>query len=480
VLPFILRRTKAQVASDLPSKTVVDVLCPLSAVQQQMYREYLSEQRTSDDILEQEVVRLQTDIPPGFTLDADAVVKAEPHTAGTVPSSAGLGLGMPPLEDDEFPMIPVGIPTATTKAQPRTNSLQAVNYLKQLCVHPALVVGTQHHRYRERLLRATDSSGKLSRLAVLLLDGGVVTKDECNGAAALEALRSLEDGNNGTGTVSVASGGNSDSSDAEVDEVSGDEGEKDTSQQEAPSKHERKRQRLSSPATTTAGKRGKAANETNNADAATATLLRDSLAAVTDTFAAPGGSATAAQHRCLIFAQHKATLDLVEETVMRRFFPSVGYARLDGDVDPARRAAIAKDFNSQPTLDGSAPGGSSSIAGLDPNSMDKQALVEAQLKVLKHALPSAAYDNSAAQSAAAPHKDTRILLMTTRSCGLGLTLTAADTVIFVEHDWNPFADLQAMDRVHRLGQTRPVTVYRLLGTAAPVYCIPIALCVLRS
>lgn len=46
-----------------------------------------------------------------------------------------------------------------------------------------------------------------------------------------------------------------------------------------------------------------------------------------------------------------------------------------------------------------------------------------------------------------------LLLLTTRSCGLGLNLTAADSVIFVEHDWNPFVDLQAMDRVHRLGMS---------------------------
>jgi Helicase conserved C-terminal domain len=59
--------------------------------------------------------------------------------------------------------------------------------------------------------------------------------------------------------------------------------------------------------------------------------------------------------------------------------------------------------------------------------------------------------------------DTRILIMTTRACGLGLNLSAADTVIFVEPDWNPFVDLQAMDRVHRIGQTKPVTVYRLVA-----------------
>jgi TATA-binding protein-associated factor len=46
--------------------------------------------------------------------------------------------------------------------------------------------------------------------------------------------------------------------------------------------------------------------------------------------------------------------------------------------------------------------------------------------------------------------------------GLGLTLTGADVVIFVEHDWNPMKDLQAMDRAHRIGQMRTVNVYRLI------------------
>ncbi|KAL0246970.1 hypothetical protein GEMRC1_008176 [Eukaryota sp. GEM-RC1] len=53
-------------------------------------------------------------------------------------------------------------------------------------------------------------------------------------------------------------------------------------------------------------------------------------------------------------------------------------------------------------------------------------------------------------------------LLSTRAGGIGINLTAADTVIFYDSDWNPTNDLQAMDRAHRLGQTRQVTVYRLV------------------
>ncbi len=47
-----------------------------------------------------------------------------------------------------------------------------------------------------------------------------------------------------------------------------------------------------------------------------------------------------------------------------------------------------------------------------------------------------------------------VLLLTTHVGGLGLNLTGADTVVFVEHDWNPMRDLQAMDRAHRIGQVQ--------------------------
>ena len=109
-------------------------------------------------------------------------------------------------------------------------------------------------------------------------------------------------------------------------------------------------------------------------------------------------------HRVLIFAQLKSFLDIVEETVLRPL--GISHLRLDGSVPPADRFSRVQEFNSDPTIGA--------------------------------------------------------MLLTTAVGGLGLNLTAADTVIFLEHDWNPMQDLQAMDRAHRLGQKRTVNVYRLL------------------
>ena len=61
-----------------------------------------------------------------------------------------------------------------------------------------------------------------------------------------------------------------------------------------------------------------------------------------------------------------------------------------------------------------------------------------------------------------PDSDKFLFLLSTRAGGLGLNLMSSDTVILYDSDWNPQVDLQAMDRVHRIGQTKPVLIYRLL------------------
>lgn len=112
------------------------------------------------------------------------------------------------------------------------------------------------------------------------------------------------------------------------------------------------------------------------------------------------------EHRALIFCQLKDMLDIVENELLKKYLPSVTYTRLDGSTDPRDRQSIVRKFNEDPSID--------------------------------------------------------VLLLTTKVGGLGLNLTGADTVIFVEHDWNPMNDLQAMDRAHRLGQKKVVNVYRLI------------------
>jgi len=63
------------------------------------------------------------------------------------------------------------------------------------------------------------------------------------------------------------------------------------------------------------------------------------------------------------------------------------------------------------------------------------------------------------------NNDPRILcfILSTRSGGLGINLTGADTVIFYDQDWNPAMDKQCQDRCHRIGQTRDVHIYRLVS-----------------
>jgi SWI/SNF-related matrix-associated actin-dependent regulator of chromatin subfamily A3 len=68
----------------------------------------------------------------------------------------------------------------------------------------------------------------------------------------------------------------------------------------------------------------------------------------------------------------------------------------------------------------------------------------------------------AAISALESDPDTRILLASLSVCSVGLNLIAADTVILPDSWWAPAIEDQAVDRVHRLGQTRPCTVWRLI------------------
>jgi len=108
-------------------------------------------------------------------------------------------------------------------------------------------------------------------------------------------------------------------------------------------------------------------------------------------------------HRVLLYSQMTRMIDILEDFM---WFRSHKYVRLDGSSKLSDRRDMVEDFQTKP--------------------------------------------------------DIFVFLLSTRAGGLGINLTAADTVIFYDSDWNPTMDEQAMDRAHRLGQTRQVTVYRLI------------------
>ena len=104
------------------------------------------------------------------------------------------------------------------------------------------------------------------------------------------------------------------------------------------------------------------------------------------------------RRKCLIYSQFRQSLDVVETFLFRHQMPSLKFLRIDGSVEPHKRTAIVQRFNDD--------------------------------------------------------EDIKCLLLTTKVGGLGLNLQAASMVVFLENDWNPHSDLQAMDRAHRLGQSQ--------------------------
>ena len=110
-------------------------------------------------------------------------------------------------------------------------------------------------------------------------------------------------------------------------------------------------------------------------------------------------------HRVLIFSQMVKMLDILERYLYLRHYQ---YQRLDGTIAAGPRRMAIDHFN-------------------------------------------------------APNSDDFCFLLSTRAGGLGINLMTADTVILFDSDWNPQADLQAMARAHRIGQTRPVSIYRLVS-----------------
>uniref|UniRef100_A0A667Y6U3 Chromodomain helicase DNA binding protein 7 n=1 Tax=Myripristis murdjan TaxID=586833 RepID=A0A667Y6U3_9TELE len=109
-------------------------------------------------------------------------------------------------------------------------------------------------------------------------------------------------------------------------------------------------------------------------------------------------------HRVLVFSQMVRCLDILEDYLIQRRYP---YERIDGRVRGNLRQAAIDRFSR-------------------------------------------------------PDSDRFVFLLCTRAGGLGINLTAADTCIIFDSDWNPQNDLQAQARCHRIGQSKAVKIYRLI------------------
>lgn len=137
-------------------------------------------------------------------------------------------------------------------------------------------------------------------------------------------------------------------------------------------------------------------------------------------------------HRVLIFTQMTRMLDVLEQFLN---YHGHIYLRLDGNTRVEQRQVSSDGLAIQFDLPGIV---STSVFTPCTFSPPHQALMERF------------------------NADQRIFcfILSTRSGGVGVNLTGADTVIFYDSDWNPTMDAQAQDRCHRIGQTRDVHIYR--------------------
>uniref|UniRef100_A0A0K0D7L3 Helicase C-terminal domain-containing protein n=1 Tax=Angiostrongylus cantonensis TaxID=6313 RepID=A0A0K0D7L3_ANGCA len=128
-------------------------------------------------------------------------------------------------------------------------------------------------------------------------------------------------------------------------------------------------------------------------------------------------------HKVLIFSQMVRVLDLLEEFLVNMNYP---FERIDGNVRGDMRQASIDRFS-------------------------KKGVFDLYFSFFCLLCLFLCLDS-----------DRFVFLLCTRAGGLGINLTAADTVIIFDSDWNPQNDLQAQARCHRIGQTKMVKVYRLV------------------
>jgi SNF2 family DNA or RNA helicase len=147
-----------------------------------------------------------------------------------------------------------------------------------------------------------------------------------------------------------------------------------------------------------------------------------------------------------------------ELTRMRRAACHPALVVPEGNVPSSKLAAL------ESLLDELRQGGHRAL--LFSQFVDHLALVRARLDALgisyQYLDGSSSPSARAAATQAFQRGEGELFLISLKAGGFGLNLTAADYVIHLDPWWNPAVEDQASDRAHRIGQTRPVTVYRLV------------------
>ena len=153
------------------------------------------------------------------------------------------------------------------------------------------------------------------------------------------------------------------------------------------------------------------------------------------------------RHKVLIFSQMTEMLSILEDYLVTQ---GDRYCRLDGST----KVRHVRPLPSLPSL-----------SSLPSPHRFRPALPHPPLTP-SNPSPAQVLDRQAAIDSFNSDPSIFVFLLSTRAGGLGINLTAADTVILFDSDWNPHQDTQAQDRCHRYGQKRPVVAYRLLSAGS--------------
>lgn len=162
------------------------------------------------------------------------------------------------------------------------------------------------------------------------------------------------------------------------------------------------------------------------------------------------GSSESAAEKVLVFSQFTRMLDLLEPVLNSRHMQ---FRRLDGKMTRKARDKAVKAFNMNPKV--------LSLIFFIFYALSRIPELNLHNNQMFETFQQPLFVDILQLTQIYSYSQVTVLLVSLMAGNVGLNLTAASHVIIVDPWWNPFVEEQAIGRVHRIGQTRPVTVHRL-------------------